>query len=102
MLKDTTSRGLRVRVRPPHTIERRGGGILANLLAHNLPLPHKGEGLRARRLARRRGAREEEWTGGATTPHPSMLRLIRIARLGSSQTDFALQAIVECRAAKAK
>ena len=28
---------------------------------------------------RRRGARKEEWTGGATTPHPSMLRLIRIA-----------------------
>ena len=25
-----------------------------------------------------RGA-QEEWTGGATTPHPSMLRLIRIA-----------------------
>ena len=22
---------------------------------------------------------EEEWTGGATTPHPSMLRVIRIA-----------------------
>ena len=32
--------------------------------------------------------------------HPSimMLRLIRIRRLGRSQTDFALQAIVECRA----
>jgi len=26
VLKDTTSRGLCVRVRPPHTIERRGGG----------------------------------------------------------------------------
>ena len=24
-------------------------------------------------------ARKEEWTGEATTPHPSMLRLIRIA-----------------------
>jgi len=30
--------------------------------------------------------------------HPSMLRLIRIRRLGRSQTDFVLQAIVECRA----
>ena len=28
MLKDTTSRGLCVRVRPPHTIERRGRGRL--------------------------------------------------------------------------
>jgi len=26
VLKDTTSRGLCVRVRPPHTFERRGGG----------------------------------------------------------------------------
>ena len=55
MLKDTASLGLCVRVRPPHTFERRGGGGCEQ------------------------GAREEEWTGGATTPHPSMLRLIRIA-----------------------
>jgi len=30
VLKDTTSRGLCVRVRPPHTIERRGGGEVAS------------------------------------------------------------------------
>jgi len=28
--------------------------------------------------------REEEWTGGATTPHPSMLRFIRIAAVLSA------------------
>ena len=38
-------------------------------------------------LARRRGAREDAWTGGATTPQPSMF-------LGRSQTNFALEAIV--------
>ena len=60
VLRDTTSRGLCVRVWPPHTSERRGGGG---------------------------GCEQEGWqggegrarTGGATTPHPSMLRLIRIA-----------------------
>ena len=58
---------------------------------------HRGDVLYCkciRKRVRRRGAREEEWTGGVTTPHPSMLRLIRIAVLA----DFALQAIVECRA----
>ena len=60
MLRDTTSRGLYVRVWPPHTSERRGGGGGC-----------EQEGWQ--------GARKDEWTGGATTPHPSMLRLIRIA-----------------------
>ena len=27
----------------------------------------------------REQCKQDEWTGGATTPHPSMLRLIRIA-----------------------
>ena len=61
VLKDTTSRGLRVRVRPPNTIERRGGGG-----CEQLPGGWRGGEGRAR-----------EWTGG-DTPHPSMLRLIRI------------------------
>ena len=61
VLKDTTSRGLRVRVRPPNTIERRGEGG-----CEQLPGGWRGgEG------------RASEWTGG-DTPHPSMLRLIRI------------------------
>ena len=34
-----------------------------------------GRGRLSKELAtrRRRGAREEEWTGGATTPHPTSL-----------------------------
>jgi hypothetical protein len=61
VLRDTTSRGLYVQVWPPHTSERRGGGGGC-----------EQEGWQG-------GARKDEWTGGATTPHPSMLRLIRIA-----------------------
>ena len=62
MLKDTTRHGLCDRVWPPHIIERRGGGGGCEQGGWR-----GGE------------ARKEEWTGGATTPHPSMLRLIRIA-----------------------
>ena len=56
-------------------------------------------------LARRRGAREEEWTGGATTPHPSMLRMIRIAAVLTAARPtllFRQLPSVEYRAAKAK
>ena len=46
---------------------------LLRLLLDTLPLL-----LRRLRAAVSSSAREEEWTGGATTPHPSMLRLILI------------------------
>jgi len=51
-------------------------------------------------LARRRG--KDEWTGGATTPHPSMLRLIRIAAVLAAARPTLLFRPVECRAAEAK
>ena len=66
MLRDTTSRGLCVRVWPPHTSERRGGGGGCE--------QEVGKEVRGAQ-----GLSGLAGTGGATTPHPSMLRLIRIA-----------------------
>jgi len=73
VLKDTTSRGLYVRIRLPHTIERRGG----------------------------RGVCEQGgWRGGVDRRSDDATSVdVEIdphrRRLGRSQTDFALQAIVE-------
>ena len=65
-------------------------------------LVNSGEGiLCGRRRGRRRGAREGACVGGATTSQPSTLRLIRnAAALCRRKSDFALQALVEGRAAK--
>ena len=66
----------------------KGGHVLKDTLAaacafelgHLTLLSGVGDGeVVSKEVARRRGAREEEWTGGATTPTPSMLRLICIA-----------------------
>ena len=52
-------------------------------------------------MSRRRGAREEDRRSDNATSVDVEIDPHR-RRLGRSQIDFALQAIVECRAAKAK
>ena len=86
MLRDPTSRGLYVRVWPPHTSERRGGGGGCEQGGWR-----GGEG-----RARMSGQEGDNATSVDVEIDPHR------RRLGRSQTDFALQAIVECRAAKAK
>ena len=79
--RDTTSRGLCARVRPPHTIARRGGGGGCEQGGWR-----GGEGAQGRR------------SDNATSVD------VEIDLHGGSQTDFALQAIVlvECRAVATK
>ena len=67
VLRDTTSRGLFVRIRPPHTSERRGGGGGCE----------QGGWQEGERRARRNGQEEPERLS-RTTPHPSDARRYRV------------------------
>jgi hypothetical protein len=86
VLKDTTSHGLYERVWSPYTSDRRGGGKVVS--------KEVGEEERGARGGVDR--RSDTAVDVEVDPHRRRLQV------GRSQTDFALEAIVECHTAKAK
>ena len=86
VLRDTTSRGLYVRVWPPHTSERRGGGGGC-----------EQEGWQGGEGRARMSGQEERLTNSTSVDVEVDLHR---RRLGRSQTNFALQAIENAESEK--